>query len=120
MIMERKGACRTGEFTSKKTYPGAKFAYTVHLPEDVNEDGEYGLLVTHDGLNMTEVLALQDLAAAGEAPVCVSVGVMPGKLSLTTEQIGMKTGMLVSALFPFLGVFLLIFMRKYFGLTKKK
>ena len=45
---------------------------------------------------------------------------LSGKLSLTTEQIGMKTGMLVSALFPFLGVFLLIFMRKYFGLTKKK
>lgn len=83
MIMELKGACRTGEFTSKKTYPGAKFAYTVHLPEDVNEDGEYGLLVTHDGLNMTEVLALQDLAAAGEAPVCVSVGIMPGKLPST-------------------------------------
>ena len=45
---------------------------------------------------------------------------LSGKLNLTTEQIGMKTGMLVSAIFPFIGIFLLLFIRKYFGLTKKK
>lgn len=38
-------------------------------------------------------------------------------VSLTPEQIGMKTGMLTAALFPILGVALLLFMRKYF---KKK
>lgn len=30
-------------------------------------------------------------------------------LSLSTEQIGMKTGMLIAALFPFMGIFLLIY-----------
>lgn len=35
-------------------------------------------------------------------------------LSLSTEQIGMKVGMLTAALFPFLGIFLLLFMKKYF------
>lgn len=35
-------------------------------------------------------------------------------LSLTTEQIGMKTGMLITAFFPLIGVILLIFMKKYF------
>lgn len=36
-------------------------------------------------------------------------------LSLSTEQIGMKVGMLTAAIFPFLGVILLIYMRKYFA-----
>ena len=36
-------------------------------------------------------------------------------LSMTTEQIGMKTGMIVSAIFPILGIFLLIYIKKYFA-----
>ncbi len=42
---------------------------------------------------------------------------LSGTISMTPEQIGMKTGMLTAALFPILGVALLLFMRKYF---KKK
>jgi hypothetical protein len=49
----------------------------------------------------------------------VSVSAWAQKLSLslgvTTEQIGMKTGMLLSAVFPILGVGLLLVMRRYFG-----
>ncbi|MBQ4082122.1 MAG: MFS transporter [Clostridia bacterium] len=36
-------------------------------------------------------------------------------LSLSAEQIGMKTGMLVASLFPLLGIFLLLYMKKYFA-----
>ena len=35
--------------------------------------------------------------------------------TLTAEQIGMKTGMLITAVFPLLGVFLLIYMKRYFS-----
>jgi len=35
-------------------------------------------------------------------------------LSLSTEQIGMKTGMLLAAIFPLIGTLLLIYMKKYF------
>ena len=35
-------------------------------------------------------------------------------LSMTVDQIGMKTGMLVASIFPILGVFLLIYIKKYF------
>lgn len=35
-------------------------------------------------------------------------------LSLSAEQIGMKTGMIISSLFPILGIMLLIYMIKYF------
>lgn len=39
-------------------------------------------------------------------------------LSLSTEQIGMKVGMLVAAIFPLIGIFLVIFIRKYFAKSK--
>ena len=40
---------------------------------------------------------------------------MSATLGITPEQLGMKTGMLLSALFPILGVGLLLVMRRYFG-----
>lgn len=45
---------------------------------------------------------------------------LSSSVSLTPEQIGMKTGMITAALFPILGVALLLFMRKYFKKKKLK
>ncbi len=42
------------------------------------------------------------------------------KLSLTTEQIGLKAGMLVTAIFPIIGTFIVIFAIRYFTKTKKE
>lgn len=39
-------------------------------------------------------------------------------LNVTPEQIGLKTGMLTAALFPFVGIFLLIFIKRYFSKNK--
>lgn len=39
-------------------------------------------------------------------------------LSLSTEQIGMKVGMLAAAVFPLLGIFLLIYIRRYFAKSR--
>ncbi len=36
-------------------------------------------------------------------------------LSMTVDQLGMKAGMLVSAIFPALGIFLLIYIKRYFS-----
>lgn len=44
--------------------------------------------------------------------------IIASKLSLTVEQISMKAGMLVGALFPFVGIFMVLIIRKYF--TKRK
>ena len=41
-------------------------------------------------------------------------------LSLSAEQIGMKAGMLTAAVFPLLGIALLIYMRKYFAKQASK
>ncbi len=40
-------------------------------------------------------------------------------LSLSGEQLGMKVGMLVAALFPLMGVFLVIYMKRYFKNKKR-
>ena len=42
---------------------------------------------------------------------------MAPALTLSTEQLGMKTGMLAAAFFPILGTFLLLFMKRYFSKT---
>ena len=41
-------------------------------------------------------------------------------ISLSTEQSGMKTGMLVASIFPFLGILLLIYIKKYFIHIRKE
>ena len=42
---------------------------------------------------------------------------LSGPLALSTEQIGMKAGILLSAVFPLLGIFLVLYIRKYFRKT---
>ena len=41
------------------------------------------------------------------------------KLSMTSEVIGMRAGMLIGALFPLFGFFLLLFMKRYFSRGEK-
>ena len=45
---------------------------------------------------------------------------LSGTLSMTTEQIGMKAGMLIASVFPFIGIFLLMFIRRYFKKIKNQ
>ncbi|MBR5808944.1 MAG: MFS transporter [Clostridia bacterium] len=40
--------------------------------------------------------------------------IIGGTLALSPEQIGLKAGMLIASIFPLLGVFLLLYMKKYF------
>ena len=41
-----------------------------------------------------------------------------GVVSMTPEQIGMKSGMLAAAIFPLMGIALLVYMKKYFAKRK--
>ena len=54
-----------------------------------------------------------DKVAESEAALSLST-----TLSMSVEQISMKAGMLTAAIFPIIGVFLLLFIRKYFNKTK--
>ncbi|MBR2320916.1 MAG: MFS transporter [Clostridia bacterium] len=42
------------------------------------------------------------------------------KLSISTEQIGMRTGMLISTIFPVLGIVVVCIMKKYFKTKEKR
>ena len=43
---------------------------------------------------------------------------LAGKLSLSAEQVGMKVGMLLAAVFPIFGVILLLVIKRYFKIRK--
>lgn len=45
---------------------------------------------------------------------------LSGTLALSTEQIGLKVGMLVSALFPIIGMFVVLIIMRYFRKAKQK
>ena len=60
--------------------PGINFDFFIAVPE-VNVD-EYALLVEHDGQNDANVNSMLALAEEGKAPYCISVGVIPGKLTM--------------------------------------
>lgn len=53
--------------------------------------------------------AIVDLVS--ESSFAVSLG---EKFSLTAEQVGMKAGMLIAAIFPMIGIFVVIFLIRYF------
>lgn len=57
---------------------------------------------------------ISDTVAAGDWAVNVSV-----RLSITTEQLGMKVAMVISSLFPFVGIFAILFTIRYFRKTKE-
>lgn len=42
------------------------------------------------------------------------------RLALDTEQLGLKVGVLIASLFPLLGVFVLLYMGRYYASQKKK
>lgn len=89
------------------------------------------LILMEDKLPGAGVTAYALMAAGGDfggsvAPQLMGVVVdnvsasswaarMADALSLSSEQIGMKTGMVVAAIFPLLGIGLLIYIRKYFA-----
>lgn len=46
-------------------------------------------------------------------------GALATKLSLSSEEIGFKVGMILASLAPLLGIFLLLYMKKYFKIKNK-
>lgn len=78
------GKILEGEFTSSY-YKNAIFKYTIHIPPAV--DGyQYALLVSHDGMNQEEAAALEALAATGEAPHTITLGIYPACLPASIPQ----------------------------------
>lgn len=67
--------------------------------------GDFGASVAPQGIGiLVDHIALTDWATT-----------LGNTLSLSPEQIGFKVGMLVAAVFPFLGLLLLLYMKKFFA-----
>ena len=64
-----------GEYTGTHLRTGVRYAWRMRVPA---EDGPFGLIVTHDGLNEAQANAAFALAKTGEMPPCAVLGVSPG------------------------------------------
>ncbi len=109
-------ACVITGFCTSMLWPGT----LILMEENVPHPGvtAYALMAAGGDFGGSVGPQLQGYVndAAAAAPWAAELG---ARLNLTTEQIGMKTGMLVSALFPVLGALLLVYIRKFFDLRKK-
>ncbi len=81
----------SGEYKAKK-YSDAIFHYEIYVPNNHNENMEYGLIFNHDGLNKAEAVANELLAQNGDAPHCISIGIDGGCITPTIEK-GTKRGL---------------------------
>jgi len=80
------GVIHEGDFTSKKYYMNAVFHYTVHIPDCCVGKTDCGLIVTHDNLNREEAAAAEFLQKTGDAPPCITVGIVSGNLYPTIPE----------------------------------
>ncbi len=104
----------TGIFTSM-LWPGTLILMEEKIPNAgvaayalMAAGGDFGASVAPQTLGV-----IVDTVAASEwvIPVSQNLGISP-------EQIGMKTGMLLAAVFPLLGVCVLLYMKKYFKIHR--
>lgn len=99
------GACILTGFCTSMLWPGTLILMEEKIPAPgvvayalMAAGGDFGASVAPQLMGVVvEAIAGSNLAAG-----------LSGKLMLTPEQIGMKTGMLITALFPFLGLILLV------------
>jgi MFS family permease len=104
-------ACVLTGFCTSMLWPGT----LILMEEKMPNPGIVAYALMAAGGDFGASIAPQ---AMGIVVDTVSVSAWAQKLSLslgiTTEQIGMKTGMLLSAIFPMIGVVLLLFIKRYF------
>jgi len=71
--------------------------------------GDFGASIGPQGLGiLVDNISITQLA-----------GTVGSKLALTSEQVGFQVGMLCAAIFPILGVILLMYMKKFFKIAKE-
>lgn len=108
-------ACILTGLCSAMLWPGT----LIFMEEKMPNPGVAAYALMAAGGDFGSSVAPQLIGAVVDS-VSASKGasIIASKLSLTVEQISMKAGMLVGALFPFVGIFMVLIIRKYF--TKRK
>lgn len=106
----------TGLFTSM-LWPGT----LIMMEENLPGIGVAAYALMAAGGDLGASLAPQLLGIVVDKVAASRIGYeLSVKLGLATEQIGLKAGMLVTAIFPILGTVLLLFIIRYFKNQKKK
>lgn len=85
------GTLLEGDYTAQRFFKNAVFHYALYIPENCTGRKDLALLVSHDGLNRAEAWAMEQLAATGEMPYCVELGVVSATLPATLNP-GMERG----------------------------
>lgn len=109
-------ACILTGFCTSMLWPGTLILMEEKFPRPgvaiyalMAAGGDFGSSVAPQLLgNLVDKISASDFATN-----------MGAVLSLTPEQIGLKFGMLVAALFPLLGTLLLLYMKRYFKKEKR-
>ncbi len=110
-ILAMAACVLTGIFTSM-LWPGT----LILMEERIPHAGVAAYALMAAGGDFGASLAPQMLGVIVDT-VSVSSWVQPvsAALAISPEQVGMKLGMLIAALFPILGVGVLLYMKRYFG-----
>ena len=69
-----------GVYFSRGVKYGSRTNYKISIPEKTLPDGTYAVVFEHDGWQDGAFAALSALMDSGEAPPCVCVGAIPGRL----------------------------------------
>lgn len=83
--LKLSGTLWEGDYTAQRFYENAVFHYALYVPEICKDQKDCALLVSHDGLNRAEALAMEQLAETREMPPCVELGIVSATLPATLE-----------------------------------
>ena len=79
----KPGETISGIYYSTVFKPGVSFKYSLYVPKVYDPNSPAALYVCHDGLVQAHADVMDELAAAGEAPPVVCVGLTAGRLAPT-------------------------------------
>jgi len=109
-------ACALTGLCTSMLWPGSLIYMEEQMPSPgiaayalMAAGGDFGASIAPQMMGVI----VDKVAASGWA------GRLSQTLALTAEQIGMKTGMLITALFPLLGIGIVLYMKKYFASGQK-
>ncbi|MBR4865423.1 MAG: hypothetical protein IKU11_01935 [Clostridia bacterium] len=108
-------ACVVTGISTSMLWPGT----LIYMEEKIPNPGVVAYALMAAGGDTGASVAPQMMGAIVDAVSVSEWGTtLAATLSLSPEQVGMKTSMILSAVFPFIGIFLLLYMNKFFKKNK--
>lgn len=104
-------ACVLTGICTSMLWPGT----LIYMEEKIPSAGVVGFALMAAGGDLGASIAPELIGVVTDTVAASNWGItFSQNLSVSPEQLGMKVGMLISMIFPILGVFVLLYMKKYF------